>query len=131
MVKRVIGTLALAVLYSATAPGATLEPSAPAHGVHLERTWIPLKDGVRLAATLYMPAPLKPGERFPVLLEYLPYRKDDDEAIRDYGTHAYFARRGYVGARVDIRGFGASERKGRLRQPIFGRTLTLYNLEKL
>ena len=33
----------------------------------------------------------------------------DDEAARDYGTHTYFARRGYVSARVDIRGFGASE----------------------
>jgi predicted acyl esterase len=53
------------------------------------------------------------------LLEYLPYRKDDDEAIRDYGTHAYFARRGYVGARVDIRGFGASEGHA-ARSGIFG-----------
>jgi predicted acyl esterase len=88
---------------------AAAPPSAPTHGVRLQKTWIPLADGVRLAATLYMPDDIKPGERFPALLEYLPYRKDDDEAVRDYGTHTYFARRGYVGARVDIRGFGASE----------------------
>jgi uncharacterized protein len=86
-------------------------PSAPAYGVELEKTWIPMKDGVRLAVTLYKPAKLKTGERVPALLEYLPYRKDDDEAVRDYGTHSYFARRGYVGARVDIRGFGTSEGK--------------------
>ncbi len=49
------------------------------------------------------------ADRFPALLEYLPYRKDDDEAIRDYGEHTYFAKRGFVGARVDIRGFGNSE----------------------
>jgi len=75
----------------------------------MEKVWIPMKDGVRLAATLYMPDGAKPGEKFPALLEYLPYRKDDGTAAEDYPTHAYFARRGYVGARVDIRGFGASE----------------------
>ena len=78
------------------------------HGVRLVRTSIPMPDGVQLAATLYMPADLKPGQRVPVLLEYLPYRKDDDDAVSDYGHHAYFARHGYVGARVDIRGFGNS-----------------------
>ena len=61
-----------------------------------------------LAATLYLPGDLGRGERVPALLEYLPYRKDDDTAPGDYGNHAYFARHGYVGARVDIRGFGQS-----------------------
>jgi uncharacterized protein len=75
----------------------------------MEQVWIPMKDGVRLAATLYMPDGAKSGEKFPALLEYLPYRKDDSTAARDYPIHAYFARRGYVGVRVDIRGFGASE----------------------
>jgi predicted acyl esterase len=106
MLSRVIGILILTTL---SAAGAAVPPSAPAYAVHLEKTWIPMKDGVRLAVTLYRPVPLKPAERFPSLLEYLPYRKDDDEAVRDFGTHMYFARRGYVGARVDIRGFGASQ----------------------
>ncbi len=75
----------------------------------MERVWIPMKDGVRLAATLYMPDGAKPGEKFPAVLDYLPYRKDDSTAAGDYPKNAYFARRGYVGARVDIRGFGASE----------------------
>ena len=68
-----------------------------------------MPDGVRLSATLYMPDNAKPGEKFPALLEYLPYRKDDATAARDYPIHSYFAARGYVSARVDIRGFGASE----------------------
>jgi uncharacterized protein len=107
MLSRLIGVLLLTACVSVAA--AAVPPSAPTYGVRLEKTWIPMKDGVRLAATLYMPANPKAGEHFPALLEYLPYRKDDDEAVRDYGTHSYFARRGFVGARVDIRGFGESE----------------------
>jgi len=68
-----------------------------------------MKDGVRLAATLYMPDGAKSGDKFPAILEYQPYRKDDAMAARDYGLYSYFAHRGYVCARVDIRGFGASE----------------------
>jgi len=83
--------------------------SSPAYGVRMEQAWIPMKDGARLAATLYMPDGARAGEKFPALLEYLPYRKDDGTAAEDYPKHAYFARRGYVSVRVDIRGFGASE----------------------
>jgi uncharacterized protein len=68
-----------------------------------------MPDGVRLAATLYMPAGAKAGERFPAVLEYHPYRKDDATAQRDYGLYSYFVHRGYVCVRVDIRGFGNSE----------------------
>jgi uncharacterized protein len=84
-------------------------PSPPAYGVRMEQAWIPMRDGIRLAATLYMPDGANAGEKFPALLEYLPYRKDDGTAAEDYPHHSYFARRGYVSARVDIRGFGASE----------------------
>ena len=73
------------------------------------QTWIPMKDGVRLAVNLYMPEGAKPGEKFPAILEYLPYRKDDWTLQRDWNLHSYFVRRGYVSARVDIRGTGASE----------------------
>ncbi len=50
-----------------------------------------MKDGVRLAASLFMPSGAKPGEQFPALLEYLPYRKDDGTIERDYPLHTYFA----------------------------------------
>jgi predicted acyl esterase len=97
------------VVLLANASLAVEPPSPSVYGVRMERVWIPMKDGVRLAATLYMPDGAKAGEKFPALLDYLPYRKDDSTAAGDYPKNAYFARRGYVGARVDIRGFGASE----------------------
>ena len=70
---------------------------------------IPMADGVRLSATLYMPDNAKAGRKIPALLEYLPYRKDDATAARDYPIHNWFAAHGYVSVRVDIRGFGTSE----------------------
>jgi predicted acyl esterase len=84
-------------------------PSAVPYGMRIEHAWIPMKDGVRLAADLFMPTGAKSGERFPVLLEYLPYRKDDGTAARDYPIHSYFVYQGYVTARLDIRGTGQSE----------------------
>jgi putative CocE/NonD family hydrolase len=68
-----------------------------------------LTDGVRLAVSLYMPEGAKPDDKFPAILEYLPYRKDDWTLSRDWNLDTYFVRRGYVVARVDIRGTGASE----------------------
>ncbi len=69
---------------------------------------IRMHDGVNLAADLYIPADIKSGERLPVLLEYLPYRKDESRASR-YAIYSYFLERGYIVARVDIRGTGNSE----------------------
>ncbi len=83
-------------------------PSPPRYGFTLQRTRIRMRDGVTLAATLYMPKGAPRGSRFPAILNYLPYRKDDDEAQEQYGLFSYFARRGFVGAAVDIRGFGDS-----------------------
>lgn len=69
---------------------------------------IAMQDGVHLAADLYFPAGLKSGDRLPVLLEYLPYRKDESRAS-SYAIYSYFVQRGYIVARVDIRGTGNSE----------------------
>ena len=78
------------------------------------QTAIRMKDGVNLAVNLYMPDGAARDtsartDKFPVILEYLPYRKDDWSLARDWNLHSYFVRRGYVTARVDIRGTGASE----------------------
>jgi uncharacterized protein len=100
----------LALLATAACPGFALDaPSPPTYGIRMEDTFIPMKDGVRLAVKLYMPDGGAKGEKFPAVLEYDPYRKDDATADRDYALHSYFVRRGYVCARVDIRGFGNSE----------------------
>ena len=69
---------------------------------------IPMPDGVRLGATLYMPDASNDGP-FPAIVESHPYRKDDNKIPRDWRTHSYFARKGYVGVRLDTRGSGASE----------------------
>src|SRR5271157_4825964 len=48
-------------------------PSPDLHSVRMVQQSIPLPDGVHLSATLYMPGDAKPGEKYPALLEYLPY----------------------------------------------------------
>jgi hypothetical protein len=101
------------VLFLISSDGVFASPADVAppakYTVHLVQQWIPMSDGTRLSATLYMPENAKADEKFPALLEYLPYRKDDSTAGRDYPVHSWFASRGYVSVRVDIRGFGASE----------------------
>ena len=74
----------------------------------IDHTWIPLADGTRLAARIWLP---EDAERDPVpaILEYLPYRKGDAFAPRDSYHHPYFAGYGYAGVRVDLRGTGDSD----------------------
>ena len=88
--------------------GPPLPPSPPAFEVVLEEAWIPMPDGTRLAADLWRPRGAGDKGRFPVLLEYLPYRKTEARGGR-FALYSYFVRRGYVVARVDIRGTGNSE----------------------
>ena len=88
---------------------AAVNPPVVYHGIRIVDVRIPMSDGVKLAANLFMPADLKPGERLPVILEYLPYRKDDWTAEWDFEFHSYFVHRGYISARVDIRGTGSSQ----------------------
>jgi putative CocE/NonD family hydrolase len=70
------------------------------------RAWIPMSDGVRLAATLYLPdRALGPQ---PCIIEALPYRKDDltssyaPEYVRLRDEHSYAV------CRIDVRGTGSS-----------------------
>jgi uncharacterized protein len=74
----------------------------------IENIFIPLSDGTRLAARIWLP---DDAEQHPVpaILEYLPYRKTDDMAVRDSLNHPYVAGHGYACARVDIRGSGDSD----------------------
>jgi len=79
-------------------------------GVAIREVDIPMPDGIHLAADLYVPENLSSTEKLPVLLEYLPYRKDEGRRNR-FGLFHYFVKRGYIVARVDIRGTGNSEGK--------------------
>lgn len=70
--------------------------------------FIPLADGTRLAAQIWLPVDAE-QHPVPAILEYLPYRKRDGTAERDAQTHPYYAGFGYAGVRVDIRGTGDSD----------------------
>lgn len=81
----------------------------PRFGFDVVKRWLRMPDGVRLAATIFMPRSRRKSQRFPVLLELLPYRKDDTFYLADYPTYSYFARHGFIAVKVDIRGTGASQ----------------------
>jgi putative CocE/NonD family hydrolase len=70
--------------------------------------WIPMRDGVRLSARLWLPESAE-REAVPAILEYIPYRKDDSTLRGDQPRHSYLASHGYACVRVDLRGSGSSE----------------------
>ena len=74
-------------------------------GPEIDLLWgvkIPLRDGVRLNATVFKPA--GPDRPRPVIFTLTPYNSDTY-----YPRARYFAENGYVFALVDVRGRGNSE----------------------
>ena len=69
---------------------------------------IPMPDGIKLAARLWLPEDADTNP-VPTILEHLPYRKNDGTIARDELTHPYIAGHGYACLRVDMRGNGDSE----------------------
>ena len=74
----------------------------------IENLFIPLSDGCRLAARLWLPEDAEDNP-VPAILEYLPYRKRDGTADRDEKNHPYIAAQGYACIPVDMRGNGESD----------------------
>ncbi|HYM64481.1 MAG TPA: CocE/NonD family hydrolase [Gaiellaceae bacterium] len=74
----------------------------------IENVWIPMADGTRLAAKVWLPEDSE-VEPVPAILEYIPYRKNDWTWLRDSTMHPYFAGHGYACLRVDLRGAGDSD----------------------
>ena len=74
----------------------------------IEHGWIPLPDGCRLAARLWLP---EGASRAPVpaIVEYIPYGKRVGTRERDEAMHHWFAGHGLAAVRVDLRGSGESE----------------------
>ncbi|MGH6932825.1 MAG: CocE/NonD family hydrolase, partial [Dongiaceae bacterium] len=74
----------------------------------IDPVWIPMSDGCRLAARLWLPrgSSAKPS---PAILEYIPYRRRDGTVIGDMPRHGYYAGHGYACLRVDMRGSGDSD----------------------
>jgi putative CocE/NonD family hydrolase len=71
-------------------------------------TWIPMSDGVRLAARLWLPV-IAEAQPVPALFETTPYRRRDGAANVDSLMHPYFAGHGFACLKVDVRGSGDSE----------------------
>lgn len=74
----------------------------------IETVWIPMPDGTRLAARLWLPDGAR-DTPVPCILEYIPYRRRDRTRMRDESMHPHLAAAGYAAIRVDIRGYGDSE----------------------
>jgi len=74
----------------------------------IENCWIPLPDGCRLAARIWLPEDAKRSP-VPAVVEYIPYRKRDFTRARDEPMHHYFAGHGYASVRIDVRGAGDSD----------------------
>ncbi|QOR38025.1 CocE/NonD family hydrolase [Billgrantia diversa] len=74
----------------------------------LDSVWIPMADGIRLHARLWLPEGAV-DDPVPAIVEYIPYRLQDGSARRDAIHHYYFAGHGYASLRVDLRGSGNSE----------------------
>ena len=74
----------------------------------LDYVWIPMRDGARLAARVWLPEDAE-SDPVPGILEAVPYRLSDGMATRDVLIHPYWAARGYACVRVDLRGSGESD----------------------
>jgi len=101
---RTLTALLIALFLAAPAYPDDKKPEPPKP---VDLTWglkIPMRDGVKLNATVYRPHDQK--DPLPVIFELTPYISDN------YHNRAYyFSQHGYVFALVDVRGRGNSEGK--------------------
>ena len=74
----------------------------------IPHTTVPMPDGCKLAARIWRPVTAV-DQPVPVILEYLPYRKNDLTAKRDATMQPHLAAHGYAVVRLDLRGAGDSE----------------------
>ena len=101
----------------ATQPHIVEATSLPYTVLTLENVRIPvLRDKhssdntkILLSATVWLPQSHDTCERFPVVIECIPYRRGDGTIVRDSKRHPYLAGHGIAAVRVDLRGCGDSE----------------------
>src|SRR4051794_41915025 len=87
------------------------DASQPVHDADVR--WdvpIPARDGISLSANLWLPRPRPeaPDERFPVILEMIPYGKDSWRRNTDTARGEWLAARGFAVCRLDVSGTGAA-----------------------
>lgn len=101
---KILTTLLITFCLTTYAQKSDKKPDSPKPVDLLWAVKIPMRDGVRLNATVYRPHEQK--DPLPVIFELTPYISDS------YHSRAYyFAQHGYVFAIVDVRGRGNSEGK--------------------
>ena len=74
----------------------------------IEHVDVPMPDGCRLGARIWLPADAE-ARPVPAVLEYIPYRKNDLCVPADAMNGTYLAGHGYAYVRLDLRGAGDSE----------------------
>ena len=84
-------------------------------GMSVEAFYIPMRDGVRLAVDLHLPAELGPDDRLPTIVVSTRYwrKKDLRPGFKwvDGGVNTamqFYVERGYAVLNIDVRGTGAS-----------------------
>jgi putative CocE/NonD family hydrolase len=85
--------------------------SEPGFGVEVR--WdvrVPVRDGLELSANVWLPVVPAgaPDERFPAILEMIPYGKDSWRRNGDTARGEWLAARGFALCRLDVRGTGSS-----------------------
>ncbi|MBN33348.1 MAG: peptidase S15 [Rhodospirillaceae bacterium] len=70
--------------------------------------WIPMADGRRLAARVWLPVDAD-DDPVPAIVESIPYRRLDGTITADAPTHPWWAGHGYAAIRLDIAGSGDSD----------------------
>jgi uncharacterized protein len=81
----------------------------PTFDVHVD--WdarIVVRDGTELSANIWRPATADGADRFPAILEMIPYGKDNWRRNADTTRGEWFAARGFALCRLDVRGTGSS-----------------------
>lgn len=105
-----VPTLAATQLFGADKPATERRWALPPKRAVrvIENSWIPMPDGARLAARLWIPEGAEKAA-VPVVLEYIPYRLRDAYRRRDDRWGNELAQYGIAYARVDVRGSGDSD----------------------
>jgi uncharacterized protein len=81
------------------------------YAVHeIENSWIPMPDGVKLAARIWLPDSAQ-QHPVPAIFNYCPYFARLNSRLGDETRFPYYASHGYACVRVDIRGSGDSDGK--------------------
>ena len=95
----------LSVAHAQTPPQA---PTIPPDVAVQKDVMIQMRDGVRMAADIYLPAKngVALSDKFPTILERTPYNKEAPGAVREA---IWFTQHGYAVVKTDVRGRFKSE----------------------